>query len=30
VTSEMLRTVWQETDYRWEVYRITNGSHIEP
>ena len=30
VTSEMLRSVWQETDYRWEVCRIINGSHIEP
>jgi len=30
VTPEMLCSVWQETDYRWEVCRITNGSHIEP
>ena len=30
VTPEILRSVWQETDYRWEVCRITNGSHIEP
>src|SRR5215510_12452991 len=30
VTPEMLRRVWQETDYRWDVCRITNGSHIEP
>jgi len=30
VTPEMLRSVWQETDYRWEFCRITNGSHIEP
>ena len=30
VTPEMLRSVWQETDYRWKVCRITNGSHIEP
>ena len=30
VTPEMLRSVWQETDYRWEVCRITSGSHIEP
>ena len=30
VTPEMLRSVRQETDYRWEVCRITNGSHIEP
>jgi len=27
---EMLHSVWQETDYRWDVCRITNGSHIEP
>jgi hypothetical protein len=30
VTPEMLRSVWQDTDYRWGVCRITNGSHIEP
>jgi hypothetical protein len=30
VTSEMVRSVWQETDYRRNVCRITNGSHIEP
>ena len=30
VTPELLRSVWQETDYRWEVCRITSGSHIEP
>ena len=30
VTPEMLRSVWQEIDYRWDVCRITNGSHIEP
>ena len=30
VTPEMLRNVWQETDYSWDVCRITNGSHIEP
>ena len=29
VTPEMLLSVWQETDYRWDVCRITNGSHIE-
>ena len=28
VTPDMLRSVWQETDYRWEVCRITNASHI--
>jgi hypothetical protein len=30
VTPEMLSSVWQDSDYRWEVCRITNGSHIEP
>jgi len=30
VTPEMLRSAWQETDYRWDVCRLTNGSHIEP
>ena len=30
VTPEMLRSLWQETDYRWDVCSITNGSHIEP
>jgi hypothetical protein len=30
VTPEMLSRVWQEIDYRWDVCRITNGSHIEP
>jgi hypothetical protein len=30
VTPEMLRSVWQDTDYKWDVYHITNGSHIEP
>ncbi|PNF24476.1 hypothetical protein B7P43_G06841 [Cryptotermes secundus] len=30
VTPEMLRSVWQETDYRWDVCRVTNGCHIEP
>jgi hypothetical protein len=29
LTPEMLRSVWQDTDYRWDVCRITNGSHIE-
>jgi hypothetical protein len=24
VTPEMLRSVWQDTDYRWDVRRITN------
>jgi hypothetical protein len=30
VTPEMLRSVWQDIDYRWDVCRISNGSHIEP
>jgi len=30
VTPEILRSVWQETDYRWDVCCITNESHIEP
>lgn len=29
VTPEMLVRVWEEIDYRWDVCRITNGSHIE-
>ncbi|GFG35994.1 hypothetical protein Cfor_03575 [Coptotermes formosanus] len=30
LTPEMLRRVWEETEYKWDVSRITNGSHIEP
>jgi hypothetical protein len=30
VTPEMLRSMWQDIDYRWDVCHITNGSHIEP
>jgi hypothetical protein len=30
VTPEMLLSVWQEVDYRWDVSSITSGSHIEP
>jgi hypothetical protein len=30
VTSEILRSVWQDIDYRWDVCRIIIGSHIEP
>jgi hypothetical protein len=30
VTPEMLCSLWQDIDYRWEVCRITSGSHIEP
>ena len=29
ITSDMLRTVWNELDYRVDVCRITNGAHIE-
>jgi hypothetical protein len=28
VTPEMLRSAWQEIDYRWEVCRITSVTHI--
>jgi len=28
-TADMLQTVWNELDYRVDVYRITNGAHIE-
>jgi hypothetical protein len=30
VTPEMLRSVWQDIHYRWDVCRITNGSYVEP
>jgi hypothetical protein len=30
VVPEMLRSVWQDIDYRRDVCRITNESHIEP
>jgi hypothetical protein len=30
VTPEMLRSVRQEIDCRWDVCRITSGNHIEP
>jgi hypothetical protein len=30
VTPEMLRSVWQEIGYRWDVCRIISGSLIEP
>jgi hypothetical protein len=30
VTPKMLHSVWQEIDYRWDVYCFTSGSHIEP
>jgi hypothetical protein len=28
VTPEMLLRLWQHIEYRWDVCRITNGSHI--
>lgn len=30
VTPDLLERVWREIDFRWDVCRITNGSHIEP
>jgi hypothetical protein len=27
--ADMLQTVWNELDYGVDVYRITNGAHIE-
>jgi hypothetical protein len=30
VTPEMLHSVWQDTDYRWDVCCIISGSHIKP
>lgn len=30
VTPDMLQRVWEEIDFRWDVCRMTNGSHIEP
>ena len=29
ITADMLQTVWNELDYRADVYRITKGAHIE-
>jgi len=29
ITADMLRTVWNELDYRVDVCRITKGTHIE-
>ena len=29
ITADMLRTVWNELDYRVDVCRITKGAHIE-
>ena len=29
ITADLLQTVWNELDYRVDVYRITKGAHIE-
>ena len=29
ITADILQTVWNELDYRVDVYRITKGAHIE-
>ena len=29
ITADMLQTVWNESDYRVDVCRITKGAHIE-
>jgi hypothetical protein len=29
VTCDMLRRVWEELDYRFDIYRVTRGAHIE-
>jgi hypothetical protein len=29
VDADMLRRTWEETAYRWDIYRVTRGSHIE-
>ena len=29
ITADMLQTVWNELDYRFDVCRITKGAHIE-
>ena len=29
ITADMLKTVWNELDYRVDVCRITKGAHIE-
>jgi hypothetical protein len=29
VTCDMLRQVWEEVDYRFDICRITHGAHIE-
>jgi hypothetical protein len=29
VTCDMLRRVWEELDYRFDIFRVTRGAHIE-
>ena len=29
ITPDLLSKVWQELDYRLEVYRVTKGAYIE-
>jgi hypothetical protein len=29
ITADMLHRVWDEFDYRVDVYRVTQGAHIE-
>ena len=29
ITADMLQTVWNELDYRVDVWRITKSTHIE-
>jgi hypothetical protein len=29
VTCDMLRRVWEELDYRFDICRVTRGTHIE-
>ena len=29
ITADILQTVWNELDYRFDVCRITKGAHIE-
>jgi len=29
ITADMLQTIWNELDYRVDIYRITKGAQIE-
>jgi hypothetical protein len=29
VTCDMLRRLWEELDYRFDICRVTRGAHIE-